>query len=370
VVGLYGKSPRKFFEKDLVSSWATDNPTNYCAGPNDPQRTHCVLVISGGGGFGAFGAGILNGWSELGKRPNFKIVTGISTGALIAPFAFLGPAYDQKLKEAFTTIKGTSDILMIRGMLRVLFNESLGDPEPFSKLIARYVDADLLAAVAREHKRGKRLYVGTTNMDAQNFVAWNMGAIASRATPKALKLFRSVLIASASVPAIFPPVMIQVETPSGVFDEMHVDGGVETQFFYPGDIVSLASILTSLNSSRSTKGVTPGNFRLFIIRNARFSPEPKQVERNLGKISGRAVASMIQAMGQSDLYRLFAAAKARNADFNYIEIPADFTWRSDDEFDQKEMNRLFEIGRSIASTTGFWKKVPSGLFTKNIERLN
>ena len=368
-VGFYGQKRQMVFEADLVTSWAQDKPDQYCAGPDEDERVHCILVISGGGGFGAFGAGILKGWTVSGKRPNFKIVTGISTGALIAPFAFLGAEFDEQLKKAFTTIKGGSDILRIRGLIRILYSESLGDSKPLADLIAKYIDEAMLAAIAREHRRGKRLYIGTTHMDTQRFVAWNMGAIAIRATPEALKLFRSVVLASASVPGLFPPVMIPVKTPSGFFDEMHSDGGTETQFFFPGDIVSLPSILEKLNATRYSERVIPGNFRLFIIRNARFRADPKQVERNVGEISGRAISTMIQAMGQSDLYRLFAVAKARGVDFNNIEVPPEFVWQSEDEFDQKEMNRLFDFGYGIASKGGFWNKSPPGAFIENIERI-
>ena len=369
-LALYGQKRQEPLEADLVKSWAANKPDNYCAGPDGAERVHCILVVSGGGGFGAFGAGILNGWTASRKRPDFKIVTGISTGGLIAPFAFLGAQYDGQLKRAFTKIKGGADILVFRGLLNMIFNESAGDSKPLSNLIAKFVDEKFLLAIAREHRRGRRLYIGTTHMDAQRFVAWNMGAIATRGTLEALDLFRSVLLASASVPGLFPPVMIRVKTPSGNFDEMHADGGVQTQFFYPGDMVSLPEILRQLNAKRLGSRVIPGNFRLFVIRNARFTADPKQVERNLGDISGRAISTMIQAMGQSDLYRLFAVAKARGVDFNYVEVPQKFVWKSEDEFDQKEMNRLFDLGRRIASKPGFWKKVPPGAFAKNIERLD
>jgi hypothetical protein len=369
-VGFYGQARQEAFEADLVKSWAPDKPDHYCGGSDDAARVHCILVVSGGGGFGSFGAGILNGWTASGKRPNFKMVTGISTGGLIAPFAFLGSEYDGELKKAFTTIKGGADILIIRGFLKILFSESVGESKPLSNLIAKFVDEKFLAAIAREHQRGRRLYIGTTHMDAQRFVAWNMGAIASRGTPEALSLFRSVLLASASVPGLFPPVMIPVKTASGTFDEMHADGGVETQFFFPGDIISFPTVIEKLNANRQGRRVIPGNFRLFVIRNARFTADPKQVQRNLGEISGRAISTMIQAMGQSDLYRLFAVAKARGVDFNYVEVPPDFVWQSEDEFDQKEMNRLFDLGRRISLKPGFWKKAPPGAFAQNIERLD
>jgi hypothetical protein len=370
VEGLYGQVNQELIQDDLVNSWSADKPDNYCAGPDDPERMHCVLVLSGGGGFGSFGAGILNGWTASGTRPDFKIVTGISTGALIAPFAFLGPDYDEPVKDAFTTIEGGSDILIFRGLIKILFSESLADSKPLSELIAGFVDEEFLAKIALEHERGKRLFVGTTNMDSQRFVAWNMGAIAAHANPQALQLFRDVLLASASIPVAFPPVMIRVETPSGTFDEMHADGGTETQFFFPGDVFDLPAVVQQLEAEGASARFIPGNFRVYVIRNSRFTPEPKQVQRNIGTIAGRAVSTMIQAMGQSDLHRIFAVTQARGVDFNYIEVPPDFIWQSDDEFDQSEMNRLFDIGFAMASGGNFWDKRPLGTFASNLQRLD
>jgi hypothetical protein len=361
---------QELIQDDLVNSWSADKPDNYCAGPDDPERMHCVLVLSGGGGFGSFGAGILNGWTASGTRPDFKIVTGISTGALIAPFAFLGPDYDEPVKDAFTTIEGGSDILIFRGLIKILFSESLADSKPLSELIAGFVDEEFLAKIALEHERGKRLFVGTTNMDSQRFVAWNMGAIAAHANPQALQLFRGVLLASASIPVAFPPVMIRVETPSGTFDEMHADGGTETQFFFPGDVFDLPAVVQQLEAEGASARFIPGNFRVYVIRNSRFTPEPKQVQRNIGTIAGRAVSTMIQAMGQSDLHRIFAVTQARGVDFNYVEVPPDFVWQSDDEFDQSEMNRLFDIGFAMASDGNFWDKRPLGTFASNLQRLD
>ncbi|MCZ6512234.1 MAG: patatin-like phospholipase family protein [Alphaproteobacteria bacterium] len=370
VEGLYGQINQEHIQADLVNSWSSDKPDNYCAGPADQERMHCILVVSGGGGFGAFGAGILNGWTASGNRPNFKIVTGISTGSLIAPFAFLGPDYDEQVKDAFTTIKGGSDILIFRGLIKILFSESLADSKPLADIIAGFVDEEFLAKIAREHERGKRLFVGTTNMDSQRFVAWNMGAIATNASPQAMQLFRDVLLASASIPVAFPPVMIRVETPSGTYDEMHADGGTETQFFFPGDVFDLPAVVQKLEAKGDADRIIPGNFRVYVIRNARFTPEPEQVQRNIGKIAGRAVSTMIQAMGQSDLHCIFAVTQARGMDFNYVEVPPDFIWQSDDEFDQSEMNRLFDIGFAMASGGDFWDKKPLGTFASNLQRLD
>jgi predicted acylesterase/phospholipase RssA len=171
----------------------------------DGSTSYTALALSGGGANGAFGAGFLCGWTEAGTRPEFKLVTGISTGALIAPAAFLGPEYDQKLRDIYTKV-ATEDIMDVRSFLTLLWSESLAKIAPLQTLIERNVDQEVFEAVAEAHNRGRRLYIGTTNLDAQRFVVWNMGAIATSGHPRALELFRKVMLASASIPAAFPPV--------------------------------------------------------------------------------------------------------------------------------------------------------------------
>ena len=193
------------------------------------------LALSGGGSKGAFGAGFLNGWTDSGTRPEFKIVTGISTGALIAPLAFLGSEYDDELAQRYTTIR-TRDILSVQGLLGfgilpVLFGESYASTEPLQNMIADMITAEVLNAIAGEHEKGRRLYIGTTNLDAQRVMIWDMGVIAGSGNPDALKLFRKVMLASASIPGAFPPVYFDVEIDGKKYDEMHVDGGVITGVF-------------------------------------------------------------------------------------------------------------------------------------------
>ncbi|MGZ3327983.1 MAG: patatin-like phospholipase family protein [Xanthobacteraceae bacterium] len=200
-----GRSP-------VVSSVALKQPT--------------ALALSGGGADGAFGAGLLAGWSARGTRPQFAVVTGASAGALIAPFAFGGAAYDETLRSVFAS--GEMANLLQSDGLAGLFGTSLFKTAPLRDLIARHVDAALLEAIAREYRRGRRLYVVTTNIDAQRTAIWDMGKIAASGEPGALELFRNVLTASASVPGVFSPVLIDVEADGKRFAEMHVDGGVTT----------------------------------------------------------------------------------------------------------------------------------------------
>ncbi|HKX13301.1 MAG TPA: patatin-like phospholipase family protein, partial [bacterium] len=191
------------------------------------------LAVSGGGDNGAFGAGLLNGWTAAGTRPEFKAVTGISTGALIAPFAFLGPKYDHVLTTVYTTIS-KDDIFKKRGLIRGFFSDAMADSAPMGQLIERYVDRGLLDAIAAEYAKGRLLLVGTTDLDALEPVIWNMTALAASKHPRALDLFRRIMLASASIPGAFPPVMLDVEVDGVRHQEMHVDGGTIAQvFLYP-----------------------------------------------------------------------------------------------------------------------------------------
>jgi len=317
------------------------------------------LALSGGGSNGAFGAGFLYGWSQTGLRPEFKLVTGISTGALIAPFAYLGSDFDEELKEVYTTIT-SEDIMQKRSIFSILSrSESLAKTDPLTQLVEQYISEDTLRAVAERHDRGHRLYIGTTHMDAQHLVVWNMGLIAKRGSPEALDLFRNVLLASASIPVAFPPVLIEVEIDGKTYDEMHADGGTLTQvFFYSGalDIGAGQREIYGNDYQASSGGI-------YIIRNGLVQPEPKQVDRSMLAISSRAVDTMIKAAVVGDLYRIFAFARRDGIDFNYTGIPDDYEPLSTEMFDQAEMNRLFQVGYQLGMSSNPWRSTPPGYET-------
>ncbi len=193
-----------------------------------------VLAVSGGGEDGAFGAGVLTAWTRTGTRPEFRLLTGVSTGALTAPFAFLGPAYDARLEEVYTRL-APSEVLRKRCLTAAIFNDAIFDTAPPFATISRILDEAMLADIAREYGRGRRLLVGTTDLDARRPVIWNLGAIAASGSPRALDLTRRLLLASAAIPGAFPPVMIDVEADGRRYQEMHVDGGATAQMFlFPG----------------------------------------------------------------------------------------------------------------------------------------
>ena len=183
------------------------------------------LALSGGGADGAYGAGVLNGWTEAGTRPSFSIVSGVSTGALIAPFAFLGSGHDATLRHLYTS--GVAESLLdAPSAFNAIFGAGLFGNKRLRELVANYIDADFVAAVATEYAKGRLLLIVTTNLDSQRTAIWDMGKIASLRTPEALNLFRDVVAASASLPVVFPPMLVTAEANGRVFQEMHVDGGV------------------------------------------------------------------------------------------------------------------------------------------------
>jgi predicted acylesterase/phospholipase RssA len=189
------------------------------------RREHNYLAISGGGANGAYGAGVLCGWTRSGRRPEFTLVTGISTGALTAPFAFLGPDYDEQLKMLYTTLD-TSRIFLRRSIFSIVRGDSLVDSTPLANMLEKYVTQDMIAKIGHEYFTGRGLYVVTTNLDAGRPVIWNITRIANSGHPDAAALIRNILLASASIPGVFPPVYLRVQTPDGnTYDEMHVDGG-------------------------------------------------------------------------------------------------------------------------------------------------
>lgn len=251
--------------------WAdTDGPAMLQEGlqarsrESDPRSAASYLALSGGSDNGAFGAGILVGWTELGARPSFKLVTGISTGALIAPFAFLGPAYDPELRSIYTDIS-PDDVYETRGLLSAIYHDALTSTDPLFHLISRYANQDMMNAIAAEYQKGRLLLIGTTNLDVQRPVIWNIGAIAASGKPDALDLFRKILLASASVPAVFPPVMIDVEANGQHYQEMHVDGSAVAQtFLIPAPIGQLANMRSKQYARQRTA---------YVLRNARLDPE-------------------------------------------------------------------------------------------------
>jgi hypothetical protein len=306
------------------------------------------LAISGGGDNGAFGSGLLNGWTALGTRPQFKIVTGVSTGALIAPFAFLGSAYDAQLRDVYTTMT-PEKVFRRRFITAAVFDDSMADAAPLAETIATYADQKLLDAIAVEYNKGRLLMISTTDLDAQRPVIWNIGAIAASGHPGALELFRKILRASAAIPGLFQPVMMDVELDGKKYQEMHVDGGAIAQLFlYPPSID-----IASLKRPRIA----------YIIRNGRLDPDYAMSERRTISIAGRAIIAMLAASGTNDVLRTYFVSQRDKVDYNLAYVGADFDAPKKGEFDPAYMNALYEYGVRQMVDGKAWHKQPPGLGT-------
>ena len=311
-----------------------------------------LLAISGGAEDGAFGAGLLVGWSDAGTRPVFDLVTGVSSGALIAPFAFLGREHDGQLRDIFTKY-GRKDIFTynVHGLIE---GSALADDSPLAKLIEKYVDEAFLQEIARARAKGRILLIGTTNLDTQRPVLWDMGRIAMSSDRDALGLFRKILLASATLPGVFPPVRIQVRVGGQSYDELHVDGGVTRQVFIAPSIFSFVA-----HDEKPGRPATKP--RLYVVRNGKIDPEWQSVSENVVSITQRSISTLIKNQGIGDLYRIYSITKRDGIDFNLASIPPDFSETSEEPFDQKYMVALFDRGYDLASHNYSWVKAPPGM---------
>src|SRR5712692_3629961 len=301
------------------------------------------LALSGGGGDGAYGAGVLNGWSAAGTRPEFSAVSGVSTGALIAPFAFLGPAYDATLREVYTSGMAES-LLNTPSIVHALFGSGLFGNTHLRELVARYVGQDMLGAIAAEHAKGRRLLIVTTNLDTQRTVIWDMGRIATIGSAQALGLFRDVLAASASIPVVFPPMLIDAEANGRRFQEMHVDGGVT------------APVLTLPEAFLLRNGAVARGLRMniYILVNDKVERDFQLVPNSTIDIAARASASVTKTQTRSILYETFDFSRHNNFGFNLTYVDKDLPSPGSFGFEASYMRSLYQYGYHKAKTGDFW----------------
>jgi predicted acylesterase/phospholipase RssA len=315
-----------------------------------PVLRPIVLALSGGGADGAFGAGLLTGWSARGTRPQFTIVTGASAGALIAPFAFLGPTYDQTLRNVFAS--GEMANLLQSDFLAGLFGTSLFKTAPLQELIARHVDATMLAAIAQQYRAGRRLYIVTTNLDAQRTAIWDMGKIAASGDPRALDLFRNVLTASASIPGVFSPVLIDVEAQGQRFAEMHVDGGVTNNVLIVPEAVLLSGTPLFPSDARP---------KVYIVMNGKLSPDFEVVKASTLNIVTRSFETSVRANTRNTLLASYQFMKGRNWEFNLASIDPSYPKPTSIGFDSAYMQQLFDYGYQRGRSGILWQTTPAGM---------
>jgi predicted acylesterase/phospholipase RssA len=329
---VYADEPASTFLKTDVSDRA--GPLSY-------------LALSGGGADGAYGAGVLNGWTAAGTRPRFSAVSGVSTGALIAPFAFLGPAYDATLRDIYTSGIAES-LLNTPNIVHALFGSGLFGNTHLRELVARYVGRDMLAAIAAENAKGRRLLIVTTNLDTQRTVIWDMGRIATIGSAPALDLFRDVLAASASIPAVFPPMLIDAQANGHRFQEMHVDGGVT------------APVLTLPEAFLLRNGAFARGLRMniYVLVNDKVERDFQLVRNSTIDIAARASASVTKTQIRSVLYETYDFARRNNFGFNLTYVDRDVPSPGSFGFETSYMRSLYQYGYDKARSGDFWTKAP------------
>jgi hypothetical protein len=342
-----------------------------CAGVMD--QPHNYLVISSGGVDGAFGAGLLAGWTASGKRPEFQVVTGVSAGAMIAPFAFLGPAYDGVLREIYSAYT-SKDLVERRGMSAVLAGGAVMDTAPLRRLIDRYLGDEQVAQIAAEGRKGRKLLIGTTSLNTGRPMVWDLTKIAGSEAPNARQLIGDLVLASASIPGVFPPVRISVEARGVRHDELHVDGGVTAQLFLGP---------AGLDWKRITERLrVQGQPQVYLIRNARAYPQWTAVrtrlaplfdrsfssrnqdsamptewdvmEPSVSSILVRSMESLLRTRGLNDAVSLYLSTQSGQLGFNLAYIPDDFGIGSSELYDRVYMQGLFARGFAMARTGYPW----------------
>ncbi|MDF1798352.1 MAG: patatin-like phospholipase family protein [Planctomycetota bacterium] len=334
----------------------------FAARPRNPLEPpeYDMLVLSSGGVNGAFGAGILSAWTERGDRPEFELVTGVSVGALLAPFAFAGSAFDERLEDLFRGID-RADLMESKSILGSIFwDESLMKSDPLEDLIERGVDEQLLAAIAARHVAGARLYVGTTNLDRGQFVVWDLGAIAASGRKDALGMLRRVLLASASIPVVYPPVIFAHE--GG--DEMHVDGAVARSMFLPQGIFDAQVAIERAGLDWDSIDTS-----LFVIHNGCLRPEAAVVQRETVDIASRSLLLMTYSAVMEHVQNLYLVAHLFGADFHFLTIPDGAELMLND-FEEADTEALYQLGRDCLLPSSTWMPAPPGfLVTGELLRL-
>jgi predicted acylesterase/phospholipase RssA len=317
-----------------------------------PLKPRTILALSGGGMYGAYTAGVLNGWTKAGNRPTFDVITGISTGALIAPLAFLGPDYDRQMEMMYTRIR-RRDIFTYRSWATVAFRDAVASTAPLREIVETAVTDEFVQALAAEHKKGRRLYIGTTNLDTKRFITWDVGAIAAQGGKAARKLIGDVMIASCSLPGVFPPVPVDVEVNGKRYTELHIDGGVTAPLFVPQGVLDAAA----LDPAVPLPAQAPAT--VYVIQAGKAFTDPGPVQSKVLPVLGAGTAALVSAQARREVANLFHLCRLSGIRFQMTALAADFpTPAGGLEFDRPEMNKLFEEGFRVGSSGPLWWAAP------------
>ena len=305
------------------------------------------LALSGGGADGAYGAGFVKGLTESGQRPTFTIVSGVSTGALMAPFVFLGPRYDDALEKLYTGGLGAT-LIKKANIINGLFGNALVESDKLGRLVAQNLDEQVMAEVAAEHRKGRRLFVATTNLDAQRPVVWDLGAIATSGSPNALALFRQVVTASASIPSLFPPRLVAVEAEGRAFKEMHVDGSTIQQIF----------VAPPPGLYRPAPPSQPTRKTLYVLLNNKVAPTFAVTANETLAVGTRSLSTILRREVQTNVQAANAYAGRRGVGFKLAAIPGSYDDSAADSFDPDFMRKLFDYGVAAGKSASPWDSAP------------
>ncbi len=325
----------------------------------DGRPNYALLALSGGGSRGAFGAGLLTGWSKRGTRPEFRVVTGVSTGALMATHVFLGPKYDHEL-ERFYTRTTDKEVFSGPNILAALFGVSVMKTDPLKRTLAARLSNSVIDEVAIEHLKGRRLYIGTTDLDGNRFVVWDMGSIAASDRPDRYERYRQVLLASASIPIAFPPVYFPVDIGGVRYSQMHVDGGASANIFFAGFMLRVQAEIERVRLADAKPQVD-----FYAIINGPLEPSPigDAIQPSLFSIASGAMWTTSWSAQMGMLGQLYQGARARGVGFHIAGVPADYPDPPPvARFDPPKMTKLFRYAQALAEKGDPWVTKPPMMF--------
>lgn len=317
-----------------------------------PYRQKNVLSLSGGGSFGAFSAGVVCGWTARGDRPEFDVVTGISIGALIAPFAFLGPAYDEELKAFFTTYEA-KDLYRMKPV-RGLVGESFADNSKLAKKVDESITPQVVCEIAQEHLKGRRLYIGSTAAESKQFVIWDIGAIACKGRPQDRKLIIQILLGSSAIPGVFPPQHIDVDVDGKCVTERHVDGGVSQALFIHPPYVPPEH--RSKNPNTDLAGTN-----LYLVVAGKLYSDLEKIRPMAFNLVGKEMSAVLYAQARGDLQRMYTLSMLTGMNFHMTSIPPEYPAPTSGlAFDIPSLTGMFNEGYRITCEGKAWRTTPPG----------